>query len=550
MPKPADTTKPLALYVRVSRVNGREGERFISPEIQRRDGEQYAVSRGFRVASDRFDDLDVSGATPLDDRSALAEALRRVESGELGGIVAATQCRLARNVPILRDLRERLKRASAVLLVADNPAIEDAEAEGYAALPTELRAAFDEALRGEAKKRFKVARRQAVARGIHVASRTPTGYLKGDDRRLVPDPVAAPIVAEAFRRRAAGESLKRLAAFFNEAGIIGPYGSPNWTACSLSKVLRNRAYRGEARSGEFVNLTAHPAVVTEAEWQGAQSPRPSSTPRGEGSVLGGLLRCAGCGYLMKADKMTDPRSGERVRIYRCRGDHAAGKCEARASVMGRVIEPFVAEALLASGRFTLQVVFADEVDSEALLREVEVARSDFDEYVASDLAGVIGAARFREEVERRKARLDEAKAALAAAGAATADEIERETDGKDTVRGARALWYGHHPDDSIVPVELRGQPLLSTEQRRQILSSLFDVIVVGRGRMSIAERTRLFWRGEGPKDLPGRGKRVGLRPIAVDSAAGREGEPNAVALPTIPTRDVDVTPPTPARQVA
>jgi hypothetical protein len=70
-----------------------------------------------------------------------------------------------------------------------------------------------------------------------------------------------------------------------------------------------------------------------------------TTARGEGGLVSGLLRCAGCGYALKADTMKD-RSGERVRLYRCRGTNAVMPCEARAAVLGSVIEPRVEQWFL------------------------------------------------------------------------------------------------------------------------------------------------------------------------------------------------------------
>ena len=109
-------------------------------------------------------------------------------------------------------------------------------------------------------------------------------------------------------------------------------------------MISNRVYVGEARSGQNVKPNAHPAIVSEAEWQAAQSARSLAPARStDGALLAGLLRCAGCRYVIKPDSMPD-RDGERLRLYRCRGEHAAGRCPAKASVLGRVIEPYVVEA--------------------------------------------------------------------------------------------------------------------------------------------------------------------------------------------------------------
>ena len=65
-----------------------------------------------------------------------------------------------------------------------------------------------------------------------------------------------------------------------------------------------------------------------------------------GALLSGVLRCAGCSYILKPDTMKG-RDSSKLRLYRCRGERAGGKCPAPASVLGNVIEPFVIEEFFA-----------------------------------------------------------------------------------------------------------------------------------------------------------------------------------------------------------
>ena len=73
-------------YVRVSQVNDREGERFISPAVQRETIEAWARVHGALLGEVGVE-LDESGARR--DRPLLEQAIARVEGGETGGIVVA-----------------------------------------------------------------------------------------------------------------------------------------------------------------------------------------------------------------------------------------------------------------------------------------------------------------------------------------------------------------------------------------------------------------------------------------------------------------------------
>ena len=72
--------------VRVSRVGGREGESFTSPDEQRKRIESECEREGLELI-DVISELDVSGGTPLSKREGLRTAIERVEAGEAQVIV-------------------------------------------------------------------------------------------------------------------------------------------------------------------------------------------------------------------------------------------------------------------------------------------------------------------------------------------------------------------------------------------------------------------------------------------------------------------------------
>src|SRR6478735_5063185 len=82
-------------YIRVSRVGGREGDSFVSPQLQRERIEAAARNAGAEIV-EWHQDLDQSGGNA--ERPGFVRVLERVEAGETDGVVVAKLDRFARSV--------------------------------------------------------------------------------------------------------------------------------------------------------------------------------------------------------------------------------------------------------------------------------------------------------------------------------------------------------------------------------------------------------------------------------------------------------------------
>lgn len=491
-------------YIRVSRVAGREGDSFISPDVQREQIEAYAKAHGYEIAA-WHTDLDQSGGKL--DRPGLTEALARCRSGQTGGIVAAKLDRLSRSLIGLAHLIEQAREEGWTLVAVDF-GLDVKKSSGK--LVADVLGAVAEWELGQRREGWNEAQARAVARGVHVASRTPTGYRKRDDGRLEPDAKSAPVIRELFRRRGAGEGWTTLANVLDESGVQGPYGNGGWTNGAIQKIIRNRVYLGEARSGAHVNAEAHEAIVTRAEWEAAQGVRSGPSPRnGDGLLLSGLVRCAGCRYVVKPDTMRD-RDGSRLGLYRCRVRHAPGRCSAPASVLARVLEPYVESvffAALGSSGPLAEASAASQAFEDAL-RSVEEAERELSAYNETEAASLIGQAAFLAGLGVRAAKLEQTRSELALARDRTPLTLPAMGDLVED-------W-----------------PALTIVERRRLLSAAIDGIFVrasrGSGRqVPIEERVVILWRGEAPDDLPRRGRRVPLAPLAwPDDRPGDVGMPS------------------------
>lgn len=481
-------------YIRVSRVAGRSGDAFISPGEQKERIKAWAKSQGHSIVK-WHEDLDQPGSKA--DRPGLNAAMSRIEGGASSGLVVARLDRFGRSVQDSANLLARIRAADGVLCTV----AEGIDTSGYMGkFLADLFAALGELELARIRENWNTARKSAVARGIHVSGRVPTGYRRGEDRILEPDPNSAPAIRELFRRRAAGQSWTQLCRFLEGEEVITPWGNEHWVVASVGTIVRNRVYLGEARAGDIVNADAHEAIVSLAEWNAANAARgvhPGRSGRGTG-LLSGLLRCAGCSYAMKP-AMGKTRHGKPFLEYRCKPDKAGGRCPSPAAVKATVIEPFVVEQLFrfAEGATGHTVEGEEGVELAEALKE---AKAELNAALDGRLADALGGAEsdaFVRMVQTRHAKVESLRERLAESEAARAP-VEVEADLPN-------VW-----DD------------LALEDRRRLLHSVFDSAFVWRtsaagrnGKLPIAERAKLFLAGEGPP-VPTRGRKGTIRTLPFD----------------------------------
>jgi DNA invertase Pin-like site-specific DNA recombinase len=474
-------------YVRVSRVGGREGDSFISPEVQHEQIERWAALRDVEIAA-WHTDLDQSGGKLR--RPGLDAMMERIRSGETGGIAVAKLDRLSRaGVADALKLVEEVHDCGGQLAVVEL-GIDPTTSFGELAMTQML--AFARWQRRNITDSWAIAQERAVARGVHVASTAPTGYLRDESKRLVVDERFRQPIADIFRMRAAGGSWNALADHLTAAGVVSPYGSTTWHGGSVQHIIGNRVYLGEARSGRFTNGDAHEAIIDRATFEAAQVARGVAGARSDAStLLAGLLRCASCRYVMKADKMT-LRDGTRIRNYRCRKHHTGGKCPHPASVLERAIWPHI-EGLFfdADGAEADPSTSAEVEDATAALEVAEDALRTFRD--DKRILRTLGQDGFVEALQSRQRDVDEARALLASMAQSEASE------GLPDRATVEAMW-----------------PDLDDGERNHLLRGAFDAILVRPGRgIDIADRTHTFLRGDGPADFPRKGGTAEpLRPFA------------------------------------
>jgi DNA invertase Pin-like site-specific DNA recombinase len=479
--------RPVAGYIRVSRIGGRSGEGYISPDEQRQQIEGYAKELGLSIAPDAWaDDQDYSGGNF--DRPGWEGIVKRIESGELAGVIVLRVDRFARNVPDgAAQIRHIVDECHGIFGSAQER-MDPATPSGRYMLQQFLNNA--ELQLNMLKGSWQTAKERAIKRGAHIGP-TPLGFgrvPKGELRSgcLLPLPEWKPIIRAIFRRAASVKSGNKMLANFMNERYPRPDGR-RWTATTVGHVIANRVYLGEVayrpRKENFVPLVnpdAHESMIDEATWLEAQrTPGTKRTNAGEVNLLSGLIRCAGCRYRMSAS-----RGGANVRVYRCIGDHGAGKCPEPPVIECERVERFVLGEVQDQweARFAVTLQGAERpADADDIATRLAEARGELEAF-ASDLTA-------------RRLLGDGYHAALEARARAVS-AIEAQWAALDRDRGHAAAseisW------DSLDRGELRA-----------VLAGALDAVYVRRGRnVAVGDRACLVWTGELDDDVPSRGKAV------------------------------------------
>jgi DNA invertase Pin-like site-specific DNA recombinase len=389
-------------YVRVSRRAGREGEAFISPAVQRQKIEAWAQVAGVEVIR-WWEEIDQSGATV--DRPMFHEIRKRIAAGETEGLVVADRSRFARSLHDALAVIREMDRVGATFASADG--FDSSTPEGR--LGVHIMLSFAQYHLETIRSNWASATARAVADGVHISATPPTGYLRDGKRaRLRVDPAVGPLIPEVFSQRAEGASVKALVDFLAEHGI-------KISRTGVQGILANPAYLGEARGPNGVtNPDAHPPLITVEQYEAAQAMRGPKAVRLGGwsskTVLGGLIRCAGCGHRLRV-MAPARRKGDRVPTYACVNLHCTARSAAYAHIVDEHVEGLIQDAALASNPYVAAVLNDDDRYLRAQ-QAVADARTEMTAFVTTTSA--LDADLFEAGRVARQERLNLARTELAA----------------------------------------------------------------------------------------------------------------------------------------
>ena len=339
--------------VRVSQMRGREEASI--PDQEKRI-EEDAHRQGFELLQ-ILRERDVSGGTPLAKREKLRQAVETIEAGGAEVLMVAYFDRLVRSTEVQAEILRRVEAAGGRTRAVDVGDVSAATAGSW--LSAQMLGTVAEYHRRATRERVAGAQARAVAEGRPPWSQVPPGYRRKPDGGYEVDPETAPAVAEIFRMRGGGASLRECREHLTRRGIHRKFSS-------VQRMLGSRVYLGELHFGDLVNLNAWPAIVSREDFARAQK---ASAPRGRQSKSDmllarlGVLLCGSCGSRMCAGSSNNGTTP----IYRCRN----ADCDRKVTISANVVEPIVIQSVKTALR---GVEGRASVESEAREAEADLAR--------------------------------------------------------------------------------------------------------------------------------------------------------------------------------
>ena len=324
-----------AAYIRVSKKGKREGRSYMTKDQQRTIIDRWlAEHRGIEVVA-WYEDEDQSGGTIS--RKAFNQLIDRCQSDEIRGIIVARVNRFARVTAKALTLIEELALEHGVDVRAAEGNVDTTTKEGRKQLRDFLSMAEYEL--DSIREGWKDAARRAIDDGVYVGNSQHFGYSKDEEGRLHRVESEAKIVHEAFERRAQRQTLQQIATWLDQ---VAPRDGKHWTNQTVKSMLRAKLYLGWSSRGDYVNKEAWEPIVTEPLFNAANSINggPGALSNDHPPLLGGLIRCSGCGYGMRRVWSASGKD-KKIEAYICPKNHTYGTCPDPAYITAADVETAV-----------------------------------------------------------------------------------------------------------------------------------------------------------------------------------------------------------------
>ena len=249
-------------------------------------------------------------------RPAWKELMQDVDYGIIKCIVVKDLSRLGRNFTGVGEYLERIFPAKGVRVIAISDNYDSLNSNGME-LDASIMNLVNSYMAAETSFKTHIVMDQKMERG-EVISRAPYGYVKSG-KTMVIDPPKAAVVKKIFNWYIEGSSIADIIRKLKEQGIASPSGAEEWCIKSVTRILKDRTYIGEYRTGTrreemkkevevreediHVFLNHHDPIIPYTDFGIVQyafetkttRPRGSALTEGDPDQLRGLAKCAICG---------------------------------------------------------------------------------------------------------------------------------------------------------------------------------------------------------------------------------------------------------------
>jgi DNA invertase Pin-like site-specific DNA recombinase len=229
----------VAAYLRVS--TDTQAEHGLGLDVQRQAIRAWARQHGHKIASWHSDE-GISGSNGLDIRDALPDAVEEIRDNRTAGIVVYRLDRLARDLILQETLLAEITGLGGRVfstMPGEQDVIEDDPEDPSRRLIRQVLGAVSEYERSLIRLRLRNGRRRKHERGGYAYGSPSYGW-RTEGRELVPEPSEQVALARMRQLRAAGQSVRAIAAVLTNEGHQPKRGG-QWHPESIRRILTRTA---------------------------------------------------------------------------------------------------------------------------------------------------------------------------------------------------------------------------------------------------------------------------------------------------------------------
>jgi DNA invertase Pin-like site-specific DNA recombinase len=201
---------------------------------QRAAIEVFASRQGLTITA-AHEDAGISGAAGLEDRPGLMAAVAQLRRGDV--LLIAKRDRLGRDQMAVLMIERAVAKRGAAVMSADGIGNADDPGSVFMKQIVDAAAVYE---RGLIKARTKAAMAAKRSAG-HRIGEVPFGWQLADDGRLVEHEAEQLVLQRIKECRAAGMSLRAIAAILMKAGVATKKGRTTWYAETVKSILDRAA---------------------------------------------------------------------------------------------------------------------------------------------------------------------------------------------------------------------------------------------------------------------------------------------------------------------